>query len=638
MQKVLLSLIIFLFIPISLFSLSLFEMLENDGFSPSEQNLVASGGEYFPKNIIVDFPSESEEKSSVLIIDIEKENALDFYENGTKKLLLALSSKERKRNVKVLFSANDKEPPISKMSANYSQCGTSAFISQIENSRKSSAIILDFGKENNLVAGSNKKIAPFFLVKNLESAFSSSELKLRFPHLFFPAYRLNLTKNNERLSLFLSADIPCVFLTMKDADAEIEAISNFCATKDDFESEWENHYIFLGSGKKHFWIGEKVFSNLLISIIAISLFLLCEVSFLFGNDSLKRRTAFFRTFAFIPVTIILTLVSLEAGQFLVEKIVSKTPLSIPMMFGIKILSSFIIVSVFYIFQSRLFIVPFSEKSFPYLIDTVEIINICIFSSFDISFVLLFGLEYVLTFISRTLRSIAPLAFSIILMMLPFVPYAFEGLLFIESDNLRSIVLCSHFVNLIFCMMLLPFEFMWVRILIRKKRIILRYAFVFLIFSSAIIFSIALAIQKFQPKKIEEKDESTEMFSLVESNESEYVSAQISETQFLGMYTKHLHLESKAQVLRYEISANSIEGSPVYDCSFDFELKHNAHTAIFLLPDNPSTSFTLDYSSDNRESAVITITAWLKTGERTITKETLKLSTNENTSAQNGDTV
>ena len=640
MQKIFFKIaLFFLFFHVPLAADTLFERLERDGFSPKTQSLVSSGGEFFPENILLDFLGEDGKIS--LIIDIEKESALDFYDDGTKILLDSLSAANLKTGVTVLFAANDKKPPVKEMSPNLLQCGTSAFLSRLDTSDGVSVLLVDFGDENALVAGSDEKIAPFSLVKDISDSFYKNGLHLKMPHLFFPIYRLGLAKKNERLSLFLQNEIPAVSLIICANTPEIAAIIDFVSAEKRSDVQWNSHYISLQVKEYRFWITEKIFANVLIFIVAVALFLLCEVSFLFGTDSYKRRTAFFKTFAFIPVTIAVTFGAIEISQFIVGKIIAYKDLSIPRIIGIKMLLTFVITSLFYIIQSRIFIISFSEKSFPYLIDTVEILNICIFSSIDVSFVLLFGLEYFLTYISRTLRSMVPLIVSIALMILPFIPYSIESLRFIPPENLYSVAICSPFSNLLFCMVLLPFVFMWVRILIRKKKIILKFAFVLLVFSALLIFALALATEKFQERYFRVKTETNEMI-LAESKTADHIRAEITETEFLGMYTKHLRIFSDFPVLRYEISANSLEGSPVYDCSFEFEIRHNAHSAYFLLPDNPAQDFLLDYSADNTSTTVITITAWLKTDDNTVTKETVKRSTNEknddSTAKKSGDSV
>ena len=753
-----------------LHSEDLFSLLTKSNFEVKTQSLTNIDGDGFPENYLVEFKKSENDNTSAIIIDISQEKAVAFWENGVKNLLEMLKNAKSKQNITVLFAANDFSPL--KLKKNLS--GTAAFIAQMENAASKTVLIISpvptEQSQRELIAGSEKLTSPFSLVSSLQKSFERNKISLFMPHLFFSVYRLGLTKPSTRLSLFLESEIRSAELKLSLTEAEIASLKDFVESYEVKNSDWDTHYIFFHVFGRSFWLTERIFVIILVLIIAISLFLLCEVSFMFGKNSAQRRSAYLKTQIYIPVSLIITLFSLQFGQFCAvhtkdsakiiyakakssienlfastftensftqsknsdensllpsnkidftkesslqsshqelkssrqeessdaqadnsdtksilldenldvslknpiqsdtisssldgykafsdenpsstdEKVgltaenqllvpekeslpAEKKTLSPTMQFGIKILVAFFITSLIFVIQNRIFIISFSEQAFPYLIDIVEIINISLFACFDISFVPLFTMEYVFSYLSRMLRSIVPLIFGIIFMILPFIPYVFEGIKFIDKSNLELLVQCPLTINLLFSMIILPFEFMWLRILLRKQKIIIKYAIIHLFvaaFFILILTQLATAYQKHFGRHKNEAEEA-EKYEIIESNAYNVLTANLSESEFLGMYTKHLHLQAKKPILRYEISVSSRQGSPVYDCAYDFEVKDGAKQAVFSLPDNPPEDFLLSYSADNTGKAIIDIKTWFFGEKNTIILEEKQISTQSN---------
>ena len=713
----LLHILLFILAYLPLHAEDLFSLLEENGFEVKTQSLTNVEGDGFPENFLLHFKNTEEDTNASIIIDINQDLALELWDFGVKNLLDTLQNAKCTQNISILFSANDFSPL--EMKKNVS--GTASFIRQLENASAKTVLIINPSAKSTqkaeLIAGSEHFTSPFSLVSSIEKSFARNKIHLTMPHLFFSIYRLALTKPSMRLAMFLENEIRCAELNLTLNDAEISSIKDFVESYSVDLSDWNTHYIFLTAFSRSIWLTEKTFVTILILIIAISLFLLCEVSFLFGKNSLQRRSAYLKTQIYIPISIILTLFSLQIGQLCAESISKngfptpkiifstikfflpddkhaqrddkstfrdektelqdenivlydekhavqtekqampdeieietdenivlqsenhsvsgekrtvhseKQAVPVTMQFGIKILVAFFITSLLFVIQNRFFLISFSEQAFPYLIDIVEIVNICLFSSFDVSFIVLFAMEYVFSYLSRMLRSIVPLLFGIIFMLLPFAPYIFEALRFIDKNNFELIVHCSPQINLLFTMIILPFEFMWLRILVRKQKVLIGYAFIHLFVSAFVIFLLTQAVIFYQKHFIKDKiDENEEItYEIIKSNAYNVVNAAINESEFLGMYTKHLHLQAKKDILRYEISVSSQSGSPVFDCAYDFDVKDGAKQASFTLPDNPPLDFLLSYSSDNTAETIIDIKAWFFDDNRTIIMEEKQIS-------------
>lgn len=624
---------------------SVYSLLKQNGFSPSKQEIASTGHDNFAQNIAVSFSSKNQKKKQEaftdnlrysVILDISQE---DFYKYQKEILvfLKQLKSSTIQCDAIFLFSALTK--PIIKASSRIS--GSASFASLIEDEDGYSAIAIQIGqtKKNTILTGTENSTTPLWLSKQTVEAFRRTDKPFDFPNVISSVYRIGLLKGENRMTAFIKNGIPAVTVSLSDIN-ELDVISDFLVNYDSSGTDqWDQHYFFFPSQKfgNSFFINERFFLLTGIILAIVTIFLLCMFSFTEKN-SIKIKRELLKNLYFIPLTLFVSTAGLLAGQA-ISFIFSNGLISNPaIQFGIKILISLFFVSIIFIFHN-FFRIPANILIYSYLIQFIALFNIFVFSFRDIMFFILFGIEYLIIFFSRNCKKNISLIIILILMQLPFLPYADIILVRGEKIDLSSSIYSSLIQNFSIAIAIFPFQIIWLKILTnieifnRNKGYSIRKTILLGTVSTVSILTFALCAMLlisrffFEPaNKINKEKE----LNIAHNNKSTCTLA-VQRHEFSGMATTQLKISSKENALRYMVYVASLDSRiPVYDSIYDFEVTQlqNPETnkkdevISFLIPDYPPKNMTIVYASDASCKSKIGLLAFYPDGENNVRFEEL----------------
>jgi hypothetical protein len=606
-------------------SLLLEQKLIQSGFAPVRGQLASTGQDLFPFNIILDFPPvrtiNSENVRSTIIIDFTQEDAF-FYSQRLIQFIHKIQNMQLQCHVIVLFATLD--TAIGDFSPFVT--GTEVFARSFDNPDHSAAITVRFDESetNRILSGSAGDTSPAWLIKRLLDAFTKTKTTITLPHLFLSLYRLGILPDDPRMASFMKVSIPAAALILTNT-TNLDGLEYFVESYSVNGTEnWDRHYVLLSIPNHPIWIGEQIFVIFFLALLAISLLILCGFSFA-GKNHDKHKADFIRSWFMIPLTIAVSVMTLEAAQWLCPLIpVIKTAAPL-VQFSSKIAFSALFISLFFIIQEQLRL-PVAPFIYGYLISLMAIANIIIFCTVDLSLFILFATEYILIYLSRTANRIIPLFFSLFLLLIPFMPYTIS--IFNNADPLKisRIIFCSPFGNFLLSCCLFPFYIMWLRMLVRLNlfgkahRLSLRTVIIRTLLSIGLLIVVLGTGISIFPRFVSNTKitiKNIKKVQFITSTEKNEPSIRISDSHYMGMITRHIYIISKQQAVRYTIHIQGINNIPVYDSLYDYRITENTHTAEFILPDFPPKNMILDYATNREDPVTITITAYYKTEDSSI---------------------
>ncbi|MBQ4379319.1 MAG: hypothetical protein II821_09010 [Treponema sp.] len=614
-------------------SKSINKALSQNGFSAFEQKLSETGQDEFAFNLILNFtqasetdrttlssPSSSQERNEVIFCFYQE----DFFKNESAILdfLTFLKTTPLSWNATVLFSALDNLPYITEDSVN----GTEIFAADIDNPQNAVAVAinLDEKRKTAVYTGSRKSTSPLYLTQRMTDAFFETGTDFSFEDKFSAIYRLGIVKGQKRLTTFLNNEIPAIEVNFSSVN-ELPVLKKFTENyTPEGTSEWDMHYLYLSRANlfKAFFVSERTIIITCLSVGILTILILCLFSFT-GKGGERQKYEFIRSSYMIPITIGISFLSLISGQHLVLFVSKILPLNPVFQFGIKIVFSMIFISILF---AVLEILKFSVTAFVYgyILSIVAIFNIFLFSTRDLTLFVIFALEYIIIYISRPVRKLPVLIVFFSLMTIPFLPYAYIIIKSADEAELFSSVIASTSGNLILAFGILPFQIMWLKILMfmniyaggkgySMKRIIIND-----VISTAEIlgfcFAIILSISHFIYRPDYRKSQKIE--TKIINSEKICLETTLSKDSFSGMNTNHITISSDENALRYEVALSGLEMEhPVYDSVYDYTIKKDKNGNdfyFFLIPDYPPKKITIDYAAEMSAKARIEIKAFYKT--------------------------
>lgn len=613
--------------------------INENGFSSTRLQLSETGWDVFPFNLSLDFQSNII-TSKNLIIDITQENLIlhkDFFQQ----LFDFIKKNEFSYNIQFIFTTNDN--PLS-FTRNFSLTGTQNFASTNDFLLTDSVLILDFLEDekalSNIYTTGIKKSSPLWLTKLAVNAFNKEKTKFNVPQKHPSLYRLSLIFGESKLESFFMNSIDAIKIDFSKEDS-LPVLKRFLLDfENDEQLEKETHYYFFNLP-----FFNTIFINEKTNIIALEIFgilgifFLCTFSFS-GRKRLKFKKAFLKSWYFVPLTLIVCFFSLELS----EKVFKSFPIFFDanplILFCGKIVFSVIAVSVLFGF-----ILKFTKKLgnfiFGFLISVIAVINVFVFSVYDITLFYLFLIEFIVIYSFRNSNKLIPLLISLIFMALPFLPYAIEILKNASLFEMRRIIFCSKWQNVLLALIFLPFQFFWLKVLKSLKVFNTKYVHSFkktafyTSISALIIIGISwifiILLNQFTFKK----NISSENTIIVQS-EAKSFEANYSKDNYLHVSSEILTIESKIPALRYEVSLSSSDYLPVLDSVYDYDIKQNSKRLDFLLPDFPPQKISINYATDSKSPKTFKISCWYQENENTIRKENLTLEIPGLINSKNGE--
>lgn len=601
------------------------------------QDLSPTGQDEFAQNIFIEIFSKSknsnidENERSVAILDFTQE---DFFKNEADFLsfLEELESNDLNLDVTILLSALTKPsvPPFSRIS------GSFVFAENASAPDESFAVCVDFVSQpkNALHTGSSGFTSPLWLCRQMSDAFFSCDENFSFPNLISSLYRLGFIHGEKRMADFSRNEIPAVSVSFSDAQKGFSVLKNFLLSYSSKGSgQWEEHYVFIPIGKikKSIILNESVCLAICMILAVVTLLSLCVLAFI-GKQGEENKYELLKNLYMIPLTLAVSLLGLTVSQFLIRKFTENAALNPVLVFGLKIIVSMFFVSVLYALHNILRL-PTDIFIYSYIIQFIAVFNILFFSLRDLMLFVPFGVEYILIFIFRKRKSLPSLIIFLILLVLPFVPYAVDILQKTDAEDFHRILFLKTSGNFSVALALFPFQIVWLKILVhldlynkQKKYSALKLLRNGLVSTAAVLafcfaFMQAVYVLVYKPVKTAEEDSKI----LIKYDYSNICSVKITKNEFSGMNTNHIRILSEKDALRYEVKLTSLDNKvAIYDSvyAYDFvsdrfEDSKAAEEAEFVVPDFPPREITIDYAANPDSYAAVEVTAFYPSDKKNI---------------------
>ncbi len=591
----------------------------------------------FPYNIILDFPnkeallspdSENGKESKTLIIAAAQED-IPLFLDELSTYVEYLKSSPPPINVKIVLTAGDtsavRQPGTMQTQ---SLEGTDMFLSSLDSSKQYTALILNIrnimfvrNRDILITPGIPFKAAPSWLLEAIIKSCKENNIHLKVDGLFIPFYRAGLIQANPKLEAYFNENIPA--LLIESSSTEIfDALPYFAnALSESGTKEWDFHYSMIPIGEETFFIPEIVLLIILLSTAAIALLYICIFS-LFTKKSLavyinEVKKAWF----LLPMMIVITWLLFYAGQLIAKQFY---PSWFFHLFSACILKATLALTMFLFLALFHRIIPFStnDNTYAWLLIIICFANLFIFSSFDLSLLLIFSAELLLALIFLKIRRIFPMVVIGLIMILPFALMAFAIFTMPRQNILFRFFNASFLENALISCLIMPVEFTWVRIAVRlglfgkhmKRRhfpyIISIGLFLTAAVSAVIIFQNNAQQRIMLPRPSEQK-----------SPELNALSFEVSRSKIMNRNRIDFQVSSSEMLLKLEIKVSAEDGIAIYDANFPFQALNGNHEASFILGDYPPNPFIIQFTCESGVPITIETTAYLKTKDAGTVQET-----------------
>lgn len=610
-------------------------------FQYSTQRLSPTGQDSFAENIYFDFfsedkaenPQNQESLRNTAVLDFTQE---DFYQNEDEFLSFLSDVKNFHLNydLTILFSALT-TPAISEKS-NFLEkrlSGTEIFAENLPSPDESFALSVSFDKNkpDTILTGALRSTSPLWLCRKLSETFYADEKNYSFPNLISSLYRLGFMNGDARMDDFARNEIPAISVSFENAKDGFNLIKNFLLSYDSAGSdEWEQHYVFmpLHYPLKSVILNEFSCIGICVILAILTLLSLCVISFT-GKQGEQNKYDLLKNLYMIPLSLAVSLSGLLLAQFFLKGFASSPFLNPVVIFGTKIIAAMFFVSALYALHNVLKL-PTDIFIYSYIIQFIALFNIFYFSMRDILLFVPFGAEYILIFIFRKRKSVASLIIFLVMMVLPFLPYAADILQKTSMEDFPSLLFTNFAGNFSVALALFPFQIIWLKILVRleifnkaKKYSALKLVRNGIISTASILafcFFVMQAIYFAFYRESLENYEKSKIF--IKDADSEFCRVELSHDEFSGLSTNHIKISSKKDALRYSVKIKSLDYKiPIYDSIYDYDFSsekaENGKTAeevTFVVPDYPPEKITIDYAASPDSYAEIEVSAFYK-GEK-----------------------
>ncbi|MFA6937433.1 MAG: hypothetical protein WCQ67_04315 [Treponema sp.] len=606
----------------------LFAVFKDNNFAPKKQSLVPADDTSFPQNILI-YIENSLSKNPIKSKDslnnekVSRNNVIFSFtqqyaiENIDKIVPLVQFFIDEKLpyNAILLFSADD-DNSVLNSSNKYHQGGTSIYTSSIDDSDLYSAIVFEKSimHSHEIIPGGRGDTAPSWLVKTIYTSCTSLGEKAILSSSFTTLYRNGFLRENKRVSSFLKQEIPAASISIAAEDKDFEIIKKI-ATELSFSlsDSWDRHYAFLNIGKDGIWLSEYFYAFSYILFALVCLFIICFSPFTNKIKQTAKIKDTLRMWYFIPATILFTGLIL----FTTELCFFNSKSNAFLIIGIKILITFLFTSILFVIQLH-FTYKISSSACGLLMLVISTANIFIFGIVDLSFIYLFFLEYLIVYFSTKFNHLIPLIFFMLLMIFPFIPYTIDLLKLSVPQNLDMLAKPGLLGNILCALIIFPFQMIFLRIIIQlnlfskekndstKTFILKAFLVSFSVISIFILFYLLFTETIVRNNLPKPKKNDVE---IIEDAKEPQFTVSLENTTFLDLTARHVILKCNENVVQYIVSVTSNGTIPLYDCNYDYTFE-GSNTVYFNLPDYPSGTIEIIYSSDPLYDSVINIEAYI----------------------------
>lgn len=596
-------------------------LLKKSGYSPKALPIIANDNESYPYNILIDI-NELSTKDNIkhLYFVFELDSAIENFDLISE-LMNSFSVSNFYSEIHFLFSYGDEVQYFNDSTIT----GTQSFVTSIANEDNCAAVCVGFSDSlNSVITGSNGHTSPAWLMKLITDAFFNNKLFYLSQGGFTNAfYRLDQLKNDYQTGLFLSASIPAIGVKLAknmNYDAQTKTADFFDYISTNFDAitdfEWDNHAQPIQIANKTYIISEKV--TLIITLItaALSLFILCEFSFLIKFTHNKISKDVLQSWPLIFIMLFMTAAAFMIGQLFAWIFYALVNIDFFMQFAIKVFIGFAGISYFYFLLLKFKKIN-STKTFDFMLSVISIANILIFSSVDLSFFYFFAIEYLLIHIFRPMKKTISLSVAFICLSLPYIPFFIQMILYIDPDKIKSLVLCKPVENLLISSAFLPFEFIWFRILIylndmwqkveKTKRNYIKQNLIAI--SSAVgIFAVTtLLIAIFIPAKYKIKT-SSDSKTIFESHSNDIINITSHDENYFGNIIRYVTINLSEDAKNLQVYVSGTSSNSVLYSEYSYNSDFVNHIDYFNMPVWPPKTIDLHYIISSNQDSSITVKA------------------------------
>ncbi len=588
-------------------------------FEPLEKTSFDS----FPENIWLSFPptereptSQTENARNKIVLVFFQEDVLSRTE-AFSALFESIEKTKRKTEVDFLFTALDR-PVI----LGGEKTGTGVFAANRFNSEELFALFFSFKEENTtatLFTGNRDFSTPLWLTKLCTEVFEVSSIPFEISPAILSLYRLNILKGDARIEECMRYNIPCAKVEIGIDELNfIEKLVQLYSTEK--SGDWDSHYFFLAP--KYFstplFISEQAFILFEIATITLSLFLICGLSFV-GKASEKYKRDFIKSSPLIFLTMFISF----SAIFFAKKMIlvfDFFDFFSPFEKFFFIIACSIFFVQFFLNLFEYFHIPVAAFIFGYVATFVAVATILIFSAFDLLLFLMFGFEYAILSIFRRARTHFLNALELVLLALPFAPYALALAQNASEISLRPFFKDSILPTFLTMLALFPFNVIVARFSLRtefkagekgfgvwKTRVSLFFSPVFL---TILLFLPLIPLQKAWEKNVQ--IETAISPEKIEKNDRKTLFATLSRTDFRGITTNNIFIETHIPAERISISIKGNGSSPLLESTYGYHIQSDG-SANILIPDKPPKSISIDYVTPTDEITEIFIKAYFFDG-------------------------
>ncbi|MCR5613342.1 hypothetical protein [Treponema sp.] len=601
----------------------------------------------FPYNIYIPVSnagsahSETRPYNTVLLTFTQDDiqNRLDFI----KKLASLKNETPIDFSLTILLTACDRQV----LDGNESMTGSDVYAELIEGTESTCVLVsnLDSKKINSITPGSAKNVSPMWLVKLITTSLEKNNVSTVIKgNLFLSLYKLDILQSSQNLSSFLKRNIPATELNLIENSLSDEQL--LCVYKDFLTGfseltlfDNDVHYIPLHFFGKYYWVREFVSIVFLLSITFLSLVYFCDLGFIFRSfhstkNLITKKTL--RSFYLIPGTVLVLTLCLHIGQFFASLFFKSTLVNPIIVLGIKVIISFILVSIAYLAEIKLHKSAIHDV-YEQLLMLSCLINIFIFSAIDITLVFLFVLIYLIIFISQFFKKTVLIYIFLILSILPYFLLIFEVMLNSTPSQLNPLIYAKPLYNLALSCAVTPFCFMLLRIYhflqknnstkikavttvsknqtVPELKIKVQKAFPkHYIIIQGITVTILILILFFSTLLLRARYRKTSDFSYIKGSIEEIdtnnlLNVKHTDSNYYSGTIRNLFINTKQKAVRVEIFVSGETENPVFYTMHSYSQLSNSSKVKFDLPDFPPEVFSISYTPDNSSISKIDIYAY-----------------------------
>lgn len=591
---------------------SVYNFLDKYHFSPISQNIVTSGENTFPYNIIINKKTDDKTNKNLVLVFFQE----DTTSNKTTliKILSYIKNSNFNFNITSIFVYGEK----STLQKDNNISSLQVYLNTINTNEDYYALIFDLQNENNkIITSSNGYTSPSWIIQNVYNSFLNHQIKAKLPYSYISQiYKLKIFQDSH-LSSFYDKNIPAIKICFNNSNNNLKSVQSTIidsiAKFENLENQvWDQHFLML----KLFGRFRKVSESFIINIIILIIFSFLLFIFILGFVNTRLRKHTWSTINYIwfsiPITFIIITVTYLLSSVLFKNLFFNLSDfgKVYSYFTLEILLSFSFVTLYYLFTLQNNI-KFNEKTIEYLLVISTFINQFIFILVDISLFPIFMFICCLSIIALLIKNNIIHICLLILTIIPFVFYSHNVITNADTSMLSQYVFDNYYISLYFSLIMNPIYLIYFRILTsfkthsktKKNQIISTLSFSASIFIILISLSL-IRINVFNKNNIDENNTSLKV------NNNYLVNFDYSDKNVFSDVIRTINIKFESQPETCTVTLNTLSKSPILYTDNDYILQ-SPTCASFKIPVNPPSELKFSYGTTS-DPCNITITAIYET--------------------------